>query len=217
MGKRKLKELIDTQEPGIKLLEQLVNDAEVPCELLPPGPERENALLYLQVTTRSTLGAFAYDTGGLLIDDGWLRLLGSGHPKLTRSIHDWNSTRTDGAFYLVGDDAAGGFYAINGGAFGDDLGAVYYWAPDDLEWESLGLGHTDFVAAFLTKRTEAVYEALRWSNWRDEVKTLPSDRCFAFYPFLWSSEGSVEKSHRSTVPVSEMWDSKVALVTQMMG
>ncbi len=217
MGKRKLKELIDTQEPGIELLKQLVNDAELPCELLPPGPERENALLYLQVTTRSTLGAFAYDTGGLLIDDGWLRLLGSGHPKLTRSIHDWNSTRTDGAFYLIGDDAAGGFYAINGGAFGDDLGAVYYWAPDDLEWESLELGHTNFVAAFLTKRTEAVYEGLRWPNWRDEVKTLPSDRCFAFYPFLWTSEGSLEKSHRSTVPVSEMWESKVDLVRQMMG
>jgi hypothetical protein len=217
MSTRKLKELINTEEPGIELLKRLVNEAEVPCELLPPGPERENALLYLQVTTRSTLGAFAYDTGGLLIDHGWLRLLGSGHPKLTRSIHDWNSTRTDGAFYLIGDDAAGGFYAINGGAFGDDLGAVYYWAPDNLEWESLELGHTDFVATFLTKRTEAVYEGLRWSNWRDEVKTLPSDRCFAFYPFLWTKEGSVEKSHRSTVPVSEMWDSKVALVTQMMG
>jgi hypothetical protein len=217
MSKRKLKELIDTQESGIKLLKQLVNEAEVPCELLTPGPERENALLYLQVTTRSTLGAFAYDTGGLLVDDGWLRLLGSGHPKITRSIHDWNSTRTDGAFYLVGDDAAGGFYAINGGAFGDDLGAVYYWPPDDLEWESLELGHTNFVAAFLTKRTEAVYEGLRWSNWRDEVKTLPSDRCFAFYPFLWTSEGSLEKSHRSTVPVSEMWESKVDLVRQMMG
>ena len=113
MSKRKeLAELIDTNDPGIDVLKQLVGEAEVPCELLPPGPERENALLYLQVTTRSALGAFAYDTGGLLIDDGWLRLLGSGHPKLTRSIHEWNSTRTDGAFYLIGDDAAGGFYAI---------------------------------------------------------------------------------------------------------
>src|SRR5919106_247975 len=105
MGQRKLEELINTTEPGIKLLQQLVRDAEVQCELLPPGPAREDALLYLQVTTRSTLGAFAYDTGGLLIDDGWLRLLGSGHPKLTRSLHEWNPPRTDGAFLLIGDDA----------------------------------------------------------------------------------------------------------------
>jgi hypothetical protein len=217
MSKRKLKELIDTNDPGIELLKQLVSEAEVPCELLPPGPERDNALLYLQVTTRSILGAFAYDTGGLLIDDGWLRLLGSGHPKLTRSLHEWNSPRTDGAFYLVGDDAAGGFYALNGGAFGDDLGAVYYWPPDSLEWESLEMGHTDFVATFLTNQIEAFYESLRWSNWRDEVKTLATDRCFAFFPFLWTEEGSVEGSSRSTVPVSEAWEAKVDIVRQLEG
>ena len=215
MSQRNLKELIDAHGPAIEMIQQLVADAEVPCELLPPSPEREKTLLYLQVTTHSTLGALAYDTGGLLIDNGWLRLLGSGHPKLQRTLHDWNSTRTDGAFYLLGDDAAGGFFAINGGAFGDDLGSMYYWAPDTLEWESLDLGYTDFVATFLTNRIEAFYESLRWSTWREDLQTLSSDRCFAFFPFLWTKEGSVENSHRSTVPVSEMWDAKVDIVRQL--
>jgi hypothetical protein len=212
MSKRKLDELIDNQEPAIKLLQQLVNDAKVPCELLPPGPEREKALLYLQVTTRSTLGALAYDTGGLLIDDGWLRLLGSGHAKLSRSLHEWNSPRTDGAFYLVGDDLAGGFFAINGGAFGDDLGSVYYWPPDSLEWESLERGFTDFVAMFLTQTIENYYTDLRWSSWREDARSASSDQCFAFFPFLWTKEGSVERSHRSVVPMSQMWDAKVDIV-----
>jgi hypothetical protein len=212
MSKRKLDELIDNQEPAIKLLQQLVNDAKVPCELLPPGPEREKALLYVQVTTRSTLGALAYDTGGLLIDDGWLRLLGSGHAKLSRSLHEWNSPRTDGAFYLVGDDLAGGFFAINGGAFGDDLGSVYYWPPDSLEWESLERGFTDFVAMFLTHTIENYYTDLRWSTWREDARSASSDQCFAFFPFLWTKEGSVERSHRSVVPMSQMWDAKVDIV-----
>jgi len=215
MKQRNLKDLIDTNEPAIEMLQQLVADAEVPCELLPPGPEREKALLYLQVTTHSTLGALAYDTGGLLIDDGWVRLLGSGHPKLKRTLHDWNSTRTDGAFYLLGDDAAGGFFAINGGAFGDDLGSIYYWAPDSLEWESLDLGHTNFVAAFLTNQTEAFYEALRWPAWREDLRTLSSDQCFAFFPFLWTREGTIEHSQRSIVPVSDLWDMKVSIVRQL--
>jgi hypothetical protein len=215
MSKRKLDELIDNQEPAIKLLQQLVNDAKVPCELLPPGPEREKALLYLQVTTRSTLGALAYDTGGLLIDDGWLRLLGSGHAKLSRSLHEWNSPRTDGAFYLVGDDLAGGFFAINGGAFGDDLGSVYYWPPDSLEWESLERGFTDFVAMFLTHTIENYYTDLRWSTWREDARSASSDQCFAFFPFLWTKEGSVERSHRSVVPMSQMWDVKVDIVRQL--
>ena len=217
MCARKLKELINTEEPGIELLKELLREAEVPYELLPPGSERENALLYLQVTTRSMLGALAYDTGGLLIDDGWLRLLGSGNPKLTRSLHEWNSPRTDGAFYLVGDDAAGGFYAINGGAFGDDLGAVYYWPPDSLEWESLEMGHTDFVAAFLTNQTEAFYEGLRWSTWREDTRNLSTDQCFFFFPFLWTQEGSVEGSDRSIVPITELWESKVDMIRQMGG
>lgn len=217
MGKRKLKELIDTHEPAIDLLQQLVNEAKVPCELLPPGPERENALVYLQVTTHSTLGALAYDTGGLLIDDGWLRLLGSGHAKLPRALHDWNSPRTDGAFYLVGDDVAGGFFAINGGAFGDDLGSVYYWPPDSLEWQSLETGFSDFIATFLTEAFEDFYKDLRWSTWREDVRTISGDECFAFFPFLWTKEGSIEGSHRSAVPMSQMWDAKVDIVRQMMG
>lgn len=217
MGKRKLKELIETHEPAIELLRKLVNEAVVPCELLPPGAEREKALLYLQVTTRSTLGALAYDTGGLLIDDGWFRLLGSGHTKLPRGLHEWNAPRTDGAFYLVGDDLSGGFFAINGGAFGDDLGSVYYWPPDSLEWQSLETGFTDFVASFLTPTFEDFYKDLRWPTWREDAQNVSGDQCFAFFPFLWTKEGSIEGSHRSAVPMSQMWDAKVDLVRQMMG
>jgi hypothetical protein len=212
---RTLKELVVTQDPAIELLKKLVHDAAVPCELLPPSQERENALLYLQVTTHSTLGALAYDTGGLIIDDGWPRFLGSGHPKLSRTLHEWNSTRTDGAFYLVGDDAAGGFFAINGGAFGDDMGSVYYWAPDNLEWEPLNGGLTDIVADFLTGHLSDFYTSLRWSTWREDTQKLSGDQCFFFYPFLWARGGSPEESARSVVPISQAWDAKVQIVMQL--
>lgn len=117
---RTLDALIDTAQPGIDLLRQWVRDAEVPCEILPPSAEREDVLLAVQVTTRSTLGALAFETGGLLIDGGWVRLLGSGHPRLPRSLAAWNAGRSHG-YYLVGDDAAGGFFALNGGALGPRL------------------------------------------------------------------------------------------------
>ena len=103
----------------------------------PPAiAERESVLLEVQVTTHSTMGTVAYETGGILIDFGWLRFLGSGHPRLTRTLSSWNRDRSNG-FYLIADDAAGGFFAVNGGAFGDDRGNVYYWSPDSLEWEGL--------------------------------------------------------------------------------
>jgi uncharacterized protein DUF2625 len=217
MNTRSLEELINTDEPGIDFLRQLINEAPVECEVLPPGPERENALLYLQVTTRSPLGALAYDTGGILVDNGWLRWLGSGHEKFPRTINGWNSTRTDGAFYLVGDDAAGGFFAINGGALGNDLGSMYYWSPDDVEWEPLHASLTDLMAAFFTDYLNEFYKALRWSTWREDVQNLSTDRCFFFFPFLWTKEGSVEGSRRSTVPVSEAWSWKVDTYKQLFG
>jgi Protein of unknown function DUF2625 len=211
---RKIEELIDKQAPAIEQLRKRVYQAEVSCELLPPSAEREAVLVDVQVTTHSTLGALAYDTGGLLIDDGWLRLLGSGHPRLTRTLSGWNSGRAQG-YYLVGDDAAGGFFALNGGALGPELRSVYYWAPDNLEWECLDLGFTDFVDTFLTNCITTFYEGLRWSAWRDDIRNLSGDRCFAFYPFLWTKEGSLEDSHRAPVPMSEAFDMKVDIVRQL--
>lgn len=50
-------------------------------EILPRDPAAAEAeLVKTQVTTRSVMGAVVYETGGILIDRGWLRILGSGSP-----------------------------------------------------------------------------------------------------------------------------------------
>src|SRR5580700_7563210 len=138
-----LNELVNPDDPGIALIREWISSADNPTEILTPSESRNEVLLEVQVTTRSTLGALAYDTGGVVVDHGWLRFLGSGHTKLNRTLSAWNRGRGDG-FYLVADDAVGGFFAINGGAFGDDIQNMYYWPPDRLEWEPLGVGLTDF-------------------------------------------------------------------------
>ncbi|MEM7357138.1 MAG: DUF2625 family protein [Acidobacteriota bacterium] len=211
---RSLAELIDSDDPGIVLIREWADASELNCEILPPSDRREDVLLAVQVTSRSTLGALAYDTGGVLIDDGWLRFLGSGHPKIGRDLAQWNQDRANG-FYLVGDDAAGGFFALNTGRLGPNMNRVYYWSPDDLEWEDLDLGLTDFLAACFSSRLATFYSDLRWADWREEVRSLPGDRCFSFVPFLWTAEGSVEKSVRSSVPVAEAFDNKLDIVRQL--
>ena len=74
---QRLDELLETSDPAIRQIEQWVADAENHCEVLPPSNVRDRVLHDLQVTTRSTLGAIAYETGGILVDHGWLRFLGS--------------------------------------------------------------------------------------------------------------------------------------------
>jgi hypothetical protein len=100
--------------------------------LLEAAPEAaQRALEALQVTTRSPLGAVAFHTGGILVDGGWLRILGSGSPRLPRALDTWNglegSVRLPGKL-LVADDALGGFFA-----WFDQPRTVHYLAPDTFE------------------------------------------------------------------------------------
>lgn len=211
---KSLEELINNDEPGIDLVRQWTESAKNQCEVLPPSLQRDDVLLEVQVTTRSPMGAVAFDTGGILIDHGWLRFLGSGHPKLPRTLPGWNDTRANG-FYLVADDMAGGFFALNGGAFGDEVGIVHFWSPDDLEWECLDMGYSDLLNWALNDDLPKFYDGLRWESWQADIAKLSGDQSMAFYPFLWTEEGSAESSHRGAVPVTEAFDLKCDIVRQL--
>lgn len=78
---RELFELVDQQRSGWLSVQQWLKEASNHYEVLPCNPSQAgNALYHLQVTTGSTLGSVVYETGGILIDGGWLRVFGSGHP-----------------------------------------------------------------------------------------------------------------------------------------
>ncbi len=201
---RPLEELVDPQDSALPLIHEWIAEGDLPVQVLPPSADCDAVLLGLQVTTRSPLGAMAHDTGGLLVDGGWLRMLGSGHPQLTRNLSTWNHERADG-FLLIADDVVGGFFAINGGGLGDDQGAIYYFAPDTLAWESLEIGHSDFVQWAFTDRLHEFYRASRWEGWEADVAALSGDACFSFFPFLFTKEGSTQTSSRKVVPVAEQY------------
>jgi hypothetical protein len=208
-----LAELTSTSDPAIRLVREWAAESRTHCELLPPAATHTQELLAVQVSTHSVLGALAFETGGILIDHGWLRILGSGHPRLTRSLSRWNEGRADG-FYLVADDAVGGFFAMNGGHFGSDRGNLYYFAPDSLRWEAMEGGFSQFVRWAMSDRVSRFYESLRWPSWREDVARLHGDRAFFFFPPLWTREGSVE-SGQGEIPISESWDVQMDFVAQL--
>src|SRR5947208_16506614 len=75
---RRLDELIDKKEPGIELVRSWIRAATNPVEeLRVERADGERALVALQVTSRSPMGAIALETGGLLVDHGWIRVLGA--------------------------------------------------------------------------------------------------------------------------------------------
>jgi hypothetical protein len=210
---RSVEELINTVKPGWKLVEEWKKEAKNGVEVLPKDSIQAREALYrTQVTTRSIMGSVIYETGGILIDDGWIRILGSGSDKLKRNLPEWNlgkSAKNYGEhmpFLLIADDAIGGFFALNGGEFGkQDLGTVYYISPDLLEWESLEIGYSDFINWAFSGDIALFYEGLRWKNWKEEVKKMGGDQVMNFYPFLWMQFDDIEKLNRKAVPIEEMW------------
>lgn len=179
-----------------------------PAELLTCSAEDGGrSLLQLQVTTRSPMGALAYESGGLLVDDGWVRVLGSPSTPLPRGIADWNRLdaehRLPGAL-LVGDDALGGFFAVNGGRLGNARGNVFYLSPDTLEWEDLGATYSQWLTWSLKGDLEQFYGDLRWPGWREDVRSLVGDRAFLVYPFLFTEGAPIAERSRRAVPIEEL-------------
>ena len=208
---RSLSELTATDDPAWPLVQQWVAAAPNAVVLPVDHHKAEAALTKLQVTLRSPMGAVTYYTGGILVDHGWLRILGSGSERLTRSIPSWNAGRapTDAAghsaYLLVADDVLGGFFAINGGGLQGRPGNVFYLAPDSLEWEDMSMGYTDFLRWALSARVDQFYSDNRWPHWQDEVAKVPGDKALSVYPFLWAKGPTIEHRSRRAVPVEEVY------------
>jgi hypothetical protein len=222
MAERSLPELLDQHDPMWPLIQHWIISAPHPVEVLPvSSPEAERALLTLQVTTRSPLGALAWETGGILIDHGWVRLLGTGSPRLSESLLSWNdlgesaiAPRIARAF-LVGHDVLGGFSAINGGAFEGQERSVFYLAPDTLRWEDLGMGYGAFVQWTMTGDVAGFYTDQRWPGWQEEVAEMCGDDGFSFKPMLWARGPSLGERSRRIVPQQELWQLYQDLARQL--
>lgn len=210
-----------SDDPAWPLVRRWIDKASNRVEVLEARePQRSKALEALQVTTRSPMGAIVYETGGLLIDGGWLRVLGSGHPRLPRTLPDWNKDRTwqdDAApppLLIVTDDVIGGSFAINGGGLPGPPGHVHYFAPDSLEWESLERGYADFLSWTLSGDLGSFYEGKRWPGWPEDVERLSGDRAFSVYPFLWAKGPPVAERSRREVPMAELFELQLQMARQ---
>lgn len=206
----RLYEQLLSDDPAWPALAAQAASAPNGAVILPPPEQtsRRRTIEALQVTTRSTLGALAHETGGLLVDHGWLRMLGAGHPRLPRALGAWNGQLRVPVehFLIVADDVLGGVFAINGGALGEALGRVFYFAPDTCTWENTGLGHSAFVSWAFEGNLTKFYQGLRWPGWEAEADALTGDAVLHLWPPPWTVEGQdVSCVSRRAIPATEHW------------
>lgn len=213
MTKKLLEDLVYDNVKTWELIQSWLRESSINYKVLGTIKEKsEHALFNLQVTTKSTLGAIAYETGGILVDHGWLKILGSGNEKIFGDLLYWNCMEEDNNIktiansMIVAYDIIGGFFSINGGAFDGEMGNIFYLPPDTLEWEDMGIGYTDFISWILDNKLKTFYESLRWDGWIDDILDIPYDKGISFYPPLWSEQGSTSLSSRKLVNIRELWE-----------
>jgi uncharacterized protein HI_0374 len=104
--------------------------------LLRDESRAQGELLGLQVTTCSPMGALVYRYGGIVMNEGWLCMLGSGCEQMKCGIYSFNLGKSFSEVgqmpsnLLVANDVLCKFFAVNGGAFGGKAGNVFYCMPD---------------------------------------------------------------------------------------
>lgn len=209
---QKLQDLIDDEAKGWALVEEWIDAAKNSVEVLESEvDDSEEALVMIQVSTESPMGAIVYETGGILIDNGWIRLFGGSCDKLTRSLPAWNQGRSLNVhgehppFLIVGEDVLGGVFAINCNGLGDDYGNVYYFAFDTLAWEPMEMGYAEFVWWTMTGDLQEYYGDYRWKGWEKDVNKISADTIFTFEPPLSVDGDPVYKRKRIEISSSESY------------
>jgi hypothetical protein len=223
MKLRGVAELINRDDPAWPMVQGWIHEATHPVEVLPAcEPDRSKALVCTQVTTRSLLGAVIYETGGLLIDHGWLRVLGSGHPRLLRTVPGWSWGRgvfeeaKPPNFLLIADDVLGGFYAMDGGTLGSTVGDIHYFGPDTMRWEPMDTGYTQFLHWCLTGNLQEYYENQRWDGWQEDVRVIPGDQGISIWPPLCVRDPPIGERSRRPVPIAELYDLYVIYLAEQL-
>jgi hypothetical protein len=212
---RTVDELTATNDPAWPALEvELRSNSQITILPVAAAAGRD-CLFRLQVTTRSRLGALALHTGGLLVDEGWLRVLGGGGDQGLPSLAEANGLPNDGLpppALLVGYDVLGGRFEVNGpdpASIGrpGDAGDVCYFGPDTLQWDCLGPGHGAWLSWIASGATTRFYESLRWPGWQAETRSLPLSQGISVYPFLWSREAQQDLAgtSRNPAPMTELF------------
>jgi hypothetical protein len=230
---RLFENLTATQRPAWPELQCLVSEASVTVEVLPPDEATSRRTLeQLQVTTGSFLGAAVVHTGGLLVDDGWLRVYGSPAPggrlpglaAMNGFPPEPEATWHPVHGLVVAHDALGGTYVLNGEdpaavARPGKPGEMIYLAPDTLQWERLEGGHAAWLAWVLDGGLADFMSGLRWDGWAAETRILSGDRGLNFFPPLWSKEAHADlgATSRAAVPMAELVEVARSTAAQIDG
>jgi len=200
-----LERLLTVPEPAWPAVQSWIGAAKVPVEVLPCDPEaRVEALQEVGITIGSALGAVVYESGGLLVDHGWIRVRGSGHERLPRRV------AADRSWLLIAEDIVGGFFALH-----PPEGGVMYLAPDTLEWESMESKYSAWLRWMMGGSTAKFYGAYRGPGWERQAAALRPDQTYMILPPPWTKGPEFALRSWVPTPASELYGLTLSFSDQL--
>lgn len=215
-------DLVSVEYPAWPELSALLDSATNATVVMPGDSFNGRQVLYrLQLSARSMVGAIVLHCGAILVDHGWVKLLGSGEPGLPNvatasgfpvAPHD---SAPDVPGMLVAVDVVGGQYVIDGGDLIGSPGEICYWGPDKLGWTGIGAGHSAFLSWLLKGDLDAFYRYFRWPGWQAEVERLEPGQGVGFFPFPWSDHFDATSAYRRVVDLGELFHLGDSMASQI--
>ncbi len=187
-------------------LEDMLLNGKNDVKIIPADDKKaaENAEYY-EADKTSNFGLMIADSGGMIVGKT-VRILGSNRSPDLRDIKEFNERYGKEGLVILGDDIFGGIFALNIGAFSEDPGEIFYYAPDCCEWESMGLKFSGLFAwlkdgdlpGFYGQFSNEEYEQLRAMN-------VPFNKVLHFFPPQWSLEFKTQKHDVRPISVEEYY------------
>jgi hypothetical protein len=173
-----------------------------PVDVLPADPaSAARCLAALGFTRQSWLGAVVAHSAGLVVDHGWLRVLGSGGHRLSDVV---SQADPSAARLVIAHDVLGGLFTWMPPT-PQGRPTVHYFGPDDLGWQDLGQGYADWLYAVLHGSLTRFYDTLRWPGWQAEVAAVGLDQGIHAWPPPWTAEGKdLSTVSRKPIPIDEL-------------
>lgn len=203
---RDLDQLTAVDKPAWPRITRWITAAGVKAVVRPAARAQGEAVIYrLQVSASASLGGLALNAAGLVIDHGWLRVLGAGDEGMA-GLADWNNLSGGGQrprLLVVAHDAMGGIYAVNGGALAGPPGQVHFFSPQDITWTDTGLLHGAWLKAVLGG---ALSWRPDWVGRDEEIAALRPDEALLVEPPLFADDPQpMDTRTRRVVSAGELW------------
>lgn len=156
----------------------------------------------LKVAGESFLAAIADQTGGIIVADGRICLLGGdnaeGDTLASLNQLDGGYPRLFPGVLIVAYDVYGGLFGLDAEAKSPRDATVGYLPPDSYIWENLEIGHSLFVEWSMSADVAAFYAPIEKDSGFPACK---AGEAISFAPPLWAAPFG-PKTRMSTMPAT---------------